>query len=933
MAWDNDVLLTGAMLEANTLSAKNQRRKVAYTKAGNLAEHLQLAPVEGISLRVPLNFIFVGFRGDGNRGVSLTSDEVRRWFEHMDFVLPHTRVPVDEVTDGSKPLDPDMSLPITSMVHYNYSCHVIEVGAEVNDVLERAINFYKRPHNPVSKGERLEQVDAAQMSALLESLLKELEVEKNAYNVIIMNPHRMPGSGAIKYANYGYREGFSDKELEQLRNEPGSIPEIGGAPGSAAQAAGALKDSLGDINNAHPPPRTGGSATSHFFWNNELVYEAEDWAKKVGDVLSTLEKTREVTAQATSDANEMHLSALRDEAASLLRGSDMDAAGYVNNIIKNGGEGAHEECLVDTWVGQGRYLWADLTAGGDDIHDIDTMTWGPAVGGVGVRMAHGLPSVDSLFGHLPEGGKTDHTNLELSLESMADERFAELDEEEEDDVTLITAELDVYEMFALTHCKNRQREIPLCEELSLRVAELEEELKQVVEKQKKQAEESGDTAKAEVKRRSHDWGIFGNDDFSGNFSLSRDLFQSELGTVIANAMRHVVTPSTASQVYHYHKKVSFLVYLVNNQQTYKPDAPENLEMAVLKREIERLSLPSQSFQVAVHKLSLGDDPALALAFAAAKRSVMIPTIKTGGEFKVRPRMYLESHELQHQLLELNKNRVHHKRGVKYSISTGASPDTVLEVPIFVFSVDTDVPLFIDKHYQAKSLPDMVLVVQNTHTSWDSHISCNGKPIVMNLRRPLKAAIGAVAQHLGGVLPSHITYSLPHKKASQDWLWATGGHAMAQTSNAAKLSQIQVDVVHRSYILSSLDLSIKAVNEAVSLLQTEPTHADTFRLFQSLPTDALLEEYYAVRRLWKDVVSKTERLEYNEAISMLESMEAHAATFHSLAKEISAAMHPVVCTQQKRLQLSALHIAGLAILAVSTALFLVLRPRKHKPKIN
>eukprot|EP00854_Cymbomonas_tetramitiformis_P022817 gene22817-27567_t len=115
---------------------------------GNLAEHLQVAPVEGISLRVPLNFIFVGFRGDGNRGVSLTDSEVRRWFEHMDFVLPHTRVPVDEVTDGSKPLDPDMSLPITSMVHYNYSCHVVEVGAEVNDVLERAINFYKRPHNP-----------------------------------------------------------------------------------------------------------------------------------------------------------------------------------------------------------------------------------------------------------------------------------------------------------------------------------------------------------------------------------------------------------------------------------------------------------------------------------------------------------------------------------------------------------------------------------------------------------------------------------------------------------------------------------------------------------------------------------------------------------------------------------------------------------------
>lgn len=41
-----------------------------------------------------------------------------------------------------------------------------------------------------------------------------------------------------------------------------------------------------------------------------------------------------------------------------------------------------------------------------------------------------------------------------------------MDEDEDgDSIELLAAELDVYEMFALAHCKDRQRSIPLCKEL------------------------------------------------------------------------------------------------------------------------------------------------------------------------------------------------------------------------------------------------------------------------------------------------------------------------------------------------------------------------------------------------------------------------------------------------------------------------------------
>jgi len=40
--------------------------------------------------------------------------------------------------------------------------------------------------------------------------------------------------------------------------------------------------------------------------------------------------------------------------------------------------------------------------------------------------------------------------------------------------------------------------------------------------------------------------------------------------------------------------------------------------------------------------------------------------------------------------------------------------SVLEVPIFLLSLDEDSPVLIDKHFQAKSLPYLVLVVQVPH---------------------------------------------------------------------------------------------------------------------------------------------------------------------------------------------------------------------------
>lgn len=57
--------------------------------------------------------------------------------------------------------------------------------------------------------------------------------------------------------------------------------------------------------------------------------------------------------------------------------------------------------------------------------------------------------------------------------------------------------------------------------------------------------------------------------------------------------------------------------------------------------------------------------------------------------------------------------------------------STLEVPIFWFIHNE--PLLLDKHYQAKALSNMVVVVQSDDDSWESHLQCNGRPILWDLR--------------------------------------------------------------------------------------------------------------------------------------------------------------------------------------------------------
>jgi hypothetical protein len=100
-----------------------------FEDSKHLADYLQMRSVEAIHMPLPLNIIFIGFRGtpspfpkissltrttpiaplahpalpvhgcegDGNYGVDFKAEEMAEWFETLDHVVPHIYVPEREL--------------------------------------------------------------------------------------------------------------------------------------------------------------------------------------------------------------------------------------------------------------------------------------------------------------------------------------------------------------------------------------------------------------------------------------------------------------------------------------------------------------------------------------------------------------------------------------------------------------------------------------------------------------------------------------------------------------------------------------------------------------------------------------------------------------------------------------------------------------------
>ena len=124
-------------------------------------------------------------------------------------------------------------------------------------------------------------VDARAFSDLIDTLIADLDL-LDSYTLVVMNPRR-----ANMGAKYGYREGFSDDEVEFLRGKRTELLREAKRRGGVRARAPAPT----------APPRS--TYTEYFrsvgrrkFGNDDRRKAGDAWARKAGKRLDAQEKVR-----------------------------------------------------------------------------------------------------------------------------------------------------------------------------------------------------------------------------------------------------------------------------------------------------------------------------------------------------------------------------------------------------------------------------------------------------------------------------------------------------------------------------------------------------------------------------------------------------------------------------------------------------------------
>eukprot|EP00850_Spirogloea_muscicola_P014610 SM000106S13958 [mRNA] locus=s106:206971:214925:+ [translate_table: standard] len=825
--------------------------------------------VDSLYLPIPINFVFVGFSGEGNHGLRLGEEELSHWFEHIDHILEHTRVPAAHAHGDVYDLHYDYLLPMNTYVRYNYSVHAIEMGQKVSRIFEDAIRVLSRLEDP--KDTRADeaavwQVDIESLARIINNLCKHLDIE-NVYNIFVFNPNP---ERARRHYGLAYlprntttspRQQFcsdlmfldEDRRKELLSPDLKPVPELL----DVVQE----KMPLYDRRPAHK-----------FHWRPLELHEAKAWVNTYEQLL----KFENNINRHNDTHDNAHL-----KARQIIKGQNLEMSASLRRALQEGNQSHWQpDCLSDTYVGSERWALIDLTAG--------PFTWGPRVGGQGFRTEDTLPNVEKYFREHKGGQGVGDDDLEKELETMAEERFRHVEESQGHEVEMLLAELDIYELFARKHCRDRARSVPLCEELQERVESMRDELESYVDS----VSMSKSSYALAGLARLDNWQSMVAGDHSAKVNVSRawDMFLAEVGAVLSSAMRHVITPSLMDGEYHLYDRVNFHLYLISRQAT--------------------------------PRLSIADDPAIAMAYAGALRTSVVLVPSHNGTLVHTRRTYLDSKLLQHQLeheLDLLDGSMSHATRPAFAGKKTRRDHDIREVPIFIFALKGP-PLFIDENLVAKSLHNMVVAVLSEDAAWESPLSCNNIPILWNLKRPMKALVAATAMHLAGLVPRQLSYSHEHASTSQSWLWSVGPHATSATAAGHTLSQFELDTVPRSYIVTALDDSVEDVNAAVAMLAREDTHASTFRAFKRMGEQPLIGIMVG-------------EVNYGEASKMLYFLRTSSFSFRKEAEAVVAALHPARCVQQKQLHLTV--GSSLAFVSIPAAMIILIRmrPKRFKPKIN
>ena len=279
--------------------------------------------------------------------------------------------------------------------------------------------------------------------------------------------------------------------------------------------------------------------------------------------------------------------------------------------------------------------------------------------------------------------------------------------------------------------------------------------------------------------------------------------------------------------------------------------------------------------------------------------------------------------LAHELLRIDAQTAQHS----------TSSDT-RDIPIFLFSLDQDIPVFVDVTHRSRALPGMVVAVQSSQRYWETPFACNQEAIYWDLRDPLRSVVGSAAHVLGGLLPMQTTWNEAHERTSEDWQWAVGESPLSPTSPYGLVfSGMQVDALHRNYGVTALVQASITFNQALARLSLQRTTESNRVLGEEL-----VKVYLSYLSCQSEIQGFAEMISegaFQAACSSIAGLQQKMNLFADQVDTVLLQAQALECTMNTNTSQSIPSFVYMICgsIAATAVLIRLLRKPTYKPKIN
>ncbi|XVF16548.1 hypothetical protein REPUB_Repub10bG0041500 [Reevesia pubescens] len=236
------------------------------------------------------------------------------------------------------------------------------------------------------------------------------------------------------------------------------------------------------------------------------------------------------------------------------------------------------------------------------------------------------------------------------------------------------------------------------------------------------------------------------------------------------------------------------------------------------------------------------------------------------------------------------------------------------LPVYVFDLDYNTILLLDRYHQSVAFRDMVIAVRTKTAQTVSDYSCNGRHVFTRTRELERPLVGSILQSMWGVSPTHLLWSPTHNSTLVDYTWSVGQTPFGPFSEISSLSFVQKDAARRNFLLTSLNYSITS---AIDALESVVAHGGDRNLLKRNEHVEFIQRWHLFRYKLDKAVSALSHFDFEMAFYYLKSSDHDLYALHNLvytaSQEIEASL---VCFKDPPFPWASVSFSAVGFLALS-----------------